>query len=151
VVQHAVAIYEPRCAAAGVTLTTTLRSSRLLVLRRGEIMQVISNLIANSIYAMPNGGSLSITVEDCSQPTDGISLTVRDSGMGIASEDLVKVFDAFFTTRSTVGTGIGLYVAKEFIEGHGGSIAIESSNAAEDHGTAVRVFLPSATAYARTT
>jgi signal transduction histidine kinase len=57
------------------------------------------------------------------------------------------VFDAFFTTRNTVGTGIGLFVAKQFVEGHGGQIAIESSTDAENHGTTVRVFLPMFTAY----
>jgi signal transduction histidine kinase len=46
-----------------------------------------------------------------------------------------------------VGTGIGLFVAKQFVEGHGGQIGIESSNDAENHGTTVRVFLPTSTAY----
>jgi signal transduction histidine kinase len=56
--------------------------------------------------------------------------------------------DAFFTTRATVGTGIGLFVAKQFVEGHGGQIRIESRNVSESHGTAVRIFLPLHTAYA---
>ena len=110
-------------------------------------MQVISNLIANSIYAMPTGGVLSISVEDAEGSPDGIVLTVQDEGVGIAAEHLPKVFDAFFTTRNTVGTGIGLFVAKQFVEGHGGEIGIESSKDAENHGTTVRVFLPMLTAY----
>jgi signal transduction histidine kinase len=67
--------------------------------------------------------------------------------VGIAKDDLPRVFDAFFTTRSTVGTGIGLFVAKGFVESHGGRIEIESSQKAEDHGTTVRVFLPLSTKY----
>jgi signal transduction histidine kinase len=117
------------------------------MLRRGEIMQVISNLIANSIYAMREGGTLSLCVSDASSPGEGVVLTVEDTGVGIAPTDLPKVFDAFFTTRATFGTGIGLFVAKQFVEGHGGRIGIESDSEADRHGTTVRVFLPLHTAY----
>ncbi|MCU1252262.1 MAG: sensor signal transduction histidine kinase [Edaphobacter sp.] len=144
---HAITIYEPRCKAAGIEIRTALDSSRKIVLRRGEMMQVISNLIANSIYAMPKGGVLSIAVKDAEGPPDGIVLTIKDNGVGIAAEHLPKVFDAFFTTRGTVGTGIGLFVAKQFVNGHGGQIEIESRKDAENHGTTIRIFLPMATAY----
>jgi signal transduction histidine kinase len=76
-----------------------------------------------------------------------VVLTVEDDGAGIAPKDLPKVFDAFFTTRTTVGTGIGLFVAKQFIEGHGGRISIESQSESDRHGTTVRIFLPLHTAY----
>jgi len=144
---HAIAIYEPRCMAAGIAIRKFLDSSRYVVLRRGEMMQVISNLITNSIYAMPAGGLLSISVKDAEGSPDGIVLAIEDNGSGIAAKDLPSVFDAFFTTRNTVGTGIGMFVAKQFIEGHGGQITIESTNGAERHGTTVRVFLPISTAY----
>jgi len=147
IVLHAITIYEPRCAAAGIQIRRSLNSSRTVMLRRGEMMQVISNLIANSVYATPVGGVLAISVEDTQLPADGIRLTIADDGVGIAACDLPRVFDAFFTTRTTVGTGIGLFIAKQFVEGHGGRIDIESRNGPEDHGTSVRVFLPIATAY----
>ena len=105
-------------------------------------MQVISNLISNSIYAMPAGGVLSLSVNDAKRAGDGVMLTIQDDGVGISADSLPKVFDAFFTTRSTVGTGIGLFVTKQLVEGHGGQIEIESTNDAEKHGTIVRVFLP---------
>ena len=148
IAEHALTIYEPRCSAAGVTVKRSIGPSTKLVLRRGEMMQVISNLIVNSIYAMPDGGTLSVSVSDATGPEDGIVLTVEDDGVGIAPEVLPKVFDAFFTTRTTVGTGIGLFVAKQFVEGHGGRINIESSCQPDSHGTAIRIFLPLHTAYA---
>ena len=107
-------------------------------------MQVISNLIANSIYAMPDGGHLSVSVEDTEEPVSGTVLTISDDGVGIAASDLPKVTEAFFTTRSTVGTGIGLFVAKQFIEGHGGQMNITS---AQSQGTTVRIFVPLHTPY----
>ena len=147
VVRQAITVYEPRCTGLGIEIRRSLKSSRKIFLRRGEIMQVISNLIANSIYAMPTGGVLSISVEDMAEPEDGIALTISDTGVGIAPENLPKVFDAFFTTRTTVGTGIGLFVVKQFVEGHGGRIKVESRNEPEDHGTTIQIFLPMTTAY----
>jgi PAS domain S-box-containing protein len=147
IAEHAIAIYEPRCIAAGITLTKSLESSRKVMIRRGEMMQVISNLIMNSIYGMPAGGTLSISVSDTEVPSKGVVLIVADDGVGIAPEILPRVFDAFFTTRDSVGTGIGLFIAKQFVEGHGGKIDIESNCEAERHGTTVRVFLPIHTAY----
>jgi PAS domain S-box-containing protein len=147
IAEHAIAIYEPRCAGAGIAIRRSLKSSRRVMLRRGEMMQVISNLITNSIYGMPEGGTLSISVMDTDVPSPGVVLKVADDGVGIAPEILPKVFEAFFTTRNTVGTGIGLFIAKQFVQGHGGEIDIESNNGAEQHGTTVRVFIPAHTTY----
>ena len=142
---QAIRVYSPKCKDAGICLEEHLNSTRQVVLRKGEIMQVISNLIANAIYAMPTGGTLSISVEDVEDLNSrgaGVVLTVKDSGVGIPAEQLPRIFDAFFTTRSTIGTGIGLFVAKQFIEGHGGKIYVESSTDAASHGTEMSIFLP---------
>lgn len=64
---QAISTYEPRCAASGIR--KHLDSSQMIVVRRGEMIQVISNLLVNSIYAMPNGGILSVSVEDITAPT----------------------------------------------------------------------------------
>jgi signal transduction histidine kinase len=96
---------------------------------------------------MPTGGVMNICVEDAATPKDGVVLAIRDNGVGIAEADLPRVFEAFFSTRKTVGTGIGLFVAKQFVEGHGGTISVESRQVGENHGTTVRVFLPVITAY----
>jgi PAS domain S-box-containing protein len=141
-VLHAITIYEPRCTAVGIEIRRSLDSSRKVMLRRGEMMQVISNLISNSIYAMSEGGVLSIFVQDVKSPLDGVVLAIQDNGVGIAAHNLQQVFEAFFTTRSTVGTGIGLFVARQLVEGHSGQIEIESNTSPENHGTIVRVFLP---------
>ena len=146
-VKHAIAIYEPRCALNGITIRKSLGSAKKIVLRRGEIMQVISNLIANSMYAMPSGGSLSVSTEDAGGSEDGVVVAIQDTGVGIAPKDISRVFDAFFTTRSSIGTGIGLFVAKQFVEGHGGRIELESRQGLEEHGTTVRIYLPLHTPY----
>ncbi len=149
-VQRGIMIYEPRCTANEITIKKTLSSTKRVVLRQGEMMQVVSNLIANSMYAMPYGGTLSISVEDADTAKEGVIVTIGDTGVGIAAEDLPKVFDAFFTTRISIGTGIGLFVAKQFVEGHGGRIELESRQGVNDHGTTVRIFLPLRTPYDET-
>jgi PAS domain S-box-containing protein len=140
---HAAQIYGSKCTAAGIVVKENLDSTRLLLLRKGEMLQVISNLIANAIYAMPSGGILSISVKDTNPPDIlGVILTVADSGVGIPEQELPRIFDAFFTTRSSIGTGIGLFVAKQFVEGHRGKIQVESTTDPVHHGTKMSIFLP---------
>jgi PAS domain S-box-containing protein len=140
---QAICVYSPKCKDAGICLEENLNSTRRVVLRKGEIMQVISNMIANAIYAMPTGGTLSISVEDIDSPNgSGVLLAVKDTGVGIPTEQLPRIFDAFFTTRSTIGTGIGLFVAKQFVESHHGKIHVESSTEPASHGTKMSIFLP---------
>lgn len=147
IAQEVVSIYGPRCLGTNIKIKTSFLSSRKPVVRRGEIMQVVSNVIANSIYAMPQGGTIDVEVSDSEAGPKGVNLVVRDNGSGISPENLPRIFDAFFTTRATIGTGIGLFVAKQFIEGHGGEINIKSNQDSDAHGTTVRVFLPLKTTY----
>lgn len=144
--EHAITVYSPRCTAYDIQIERHLHSNAKLTIRRGEMMQVISNLIANAISAMPEGGKLTVSVSDTETPSPGVCLVIEDDGVGIPEENLDRVFDAFFTTR-TVGTGIGLFVARQFVEGHGGRITIESSTDPEKHRTKVSIFLPLHTAY----
>lgn len=145
---EAIRIYKPRCKAAGIRVESRLDPSPDLVLRKGEIMQVISNLISNAIYATPAGGTISIAVKPSASPHAGVELSVEDTGVGIPPQRLPRIFDAFYTTRGTIGTGIGLFVSKQFIESHGGRIDVESQTSSPAHGTKFTVFLPLKNQYA---
>jgi len=141
-VKEAVVVYERKCTEADIAVRLDLQAQRTLTVRKGEMMQVISNLIANAIYAMPSGGILSIATEEAELETPGILLTISDTGVGIPDEHRERIFDAFFTTRNAIGTGIGLFVAKQFVEGHHGTIRAESSVEPDKHGTKMAIFLP---------
>lgn len=91
---------------------------------------------------MSSGGHLAVVVEDTEEPARGTVLTISDDGVGIDPIDLPRVTEAFFTTRATIGTGIGLFVAKHFVEGHGGQINITSNVDLQTHGTTIRIFMP---------
>jgi PAS domain S-box-containing protein len=92
IVQRAIMIYEPRCRASGIQMRQSLESSRKLVLRRGEMMQVISNLLANSIYATSGGGAIDVDVRDCeSEPQGRIFITRNHDELLAAGTDLVEI------------------------------------------------------------
>ena len=109
----------------------------------GELRQVISNLISNAIDAMSAGGTLQVGVAVLETP-DGelIELRVEDDGRGIDPEHLDSLFEPFFTTKKEVGTGLGLYVSKQIVERHGGTIHAQSKNTHGAHGAVFRVVLP---------
>jgi len=142
-------VYESRLTAAGIEVRTEFSSNSQIVVRKGEMIQVISNFITNAIYAMPSGGTLTASVQDAVDSSrEGLLLTVADTGEGIPPENLKKIFEPFFSTRSSIGTGIGLWVATEFIKGHKGTIEVQSNVDAASHGTRMVVFLPFDNPYA---
>jgi len=148
-VREALNIYEPKLAASGIQIRTKFNLSPQIVLRKGEMMQVISNLITNAIYAMPSGGTLTASVQEATESDrHGLLLCVDDTGEGIPAYHVERIFEPFFTTRSSVGTGIGLWVAKQFIEGHEGRISVQSSVDPASHGTRMSIFLPFDNPYA---
>jgi PAS domain S-box-containing protein len=92
---------------------------------RGEIRQAVSNLLANAIEAVMEGGAISLGTRLVHTGKEqAIEITVADDGSGIATEHLDHIFEPFFTTKSGTGTGLGLWVAKEIIERHQGSIEV---------------------------
>jgi len=107
---------------------------------RGEIRQVLFNLLANSIDAIKQSGTIHLSVEDATRnDMNGCVVEVSDNGEGIPKENLDKIFQPFFTTKKDVGTGLGLWVCREIIRKHGGSIHVQS----EKGTTKFTVFLPS--------
>ncbi|MFQ6109966.1 MAG: ATP-binding protein, partial [Candidatus Aminicenantales bacterium] len=102
-----------------------------------KIEQVIVNLVLNAIDAMPEGGKLFIS----SRASDSkVSLEIRDTGVGIAPDNLGKIFDPFFTTKEPgKGTGLGLSVSYNIIKEHGGDISVDSMR---NKGTRFIIILP---------
>ncbi|MBU1878844.1 MAG: hypothetical protein KJ734_07830, partial [Chloroflexi bacterium] len=89
-----------------------------------QLFQVLGNLILNSIQAMPGGGRL--VVGTAMAGPEWVAVSVADSGVGIPSENLDKLFEPLFSTKAQ-GIGLGLPLAKALVEGHGGSIAVQSA------------------------
>ena len=108
----------------------------------GELKQLISNLISNAADAVSANGTLKVKLS-CVQNHDGnqVQLVIEDDGPGIAKEHISRIFEPFFTTKKDVGTGLGLWVAREIAERHGGAIQVQSRTDPTSHGTVFTVLL----------
>jgi signal transduction histidine kinase len=136
---------------AGISIDSRFDDPEKIVVSKGEMLQCFSNIIANAIDAMPNGGQLVVCATPVSRPSgDGIEIAVQDSGAGIAQENLGNVFEPFFTTKGSLGTGIGLWVTRQLIEKRGGIIEIATSTAPKMSGTTLKIFIPYALPVAHT-
>ncbi|MBO8165078.1 MAG: HAMP domain-containing protein [Brevibacillus sp.] len=100
-----------------------------------QLKQILLNLIKNAIEAMPNGGTLTV---DSKCDLEKVYLSVSDTGVGIASEDLGRIFDPFFSLKDE-GTGLGLPITMRMVKNHGGDVKVYSR---VNEGTSIEVSLP---------
>lgn len=142
-IENVLTVYNAKLLAAGIVIDSRFDDLQKICVSRGEMLQVFSNIIANSIDAMPQGGLLKIsTRQTVSASSDGICITIQDTGKGIEQQNLSRLFEPFFTTKGNLGTGIGLWIVKELVDRHGGQVSIASSTTPNAAGTTVTVFLP---------
>jgi two-component system NtrC family sensor kinase len=119
---------------------------------KGEVRQVISNLLVNAYDALPSSGTLRIETcrvkgtpaPDSTSGTsaDKVVLRVSDDGPGIAPPTLARIFEPFFTTKQGTGTGLGLWVSDTIVTKHGGTIEVTTSTEPLEHGTTFEMTLP---------
>ena len=117
-------------------------------LDRGQINQVINNLVINAVQASPDGGILHVAASQIEvgkeeriatlKAGNYVRLSIRDQGAGISPENLARIFDPYFTTKTT-GSGLGLATSYSIIKKHGGLIRVESALGA---GTTFMIYLP---------
>jgi two-component system sensor histidine kinase BaeS len=88
-----------------------------------RIREVVSNLVVNSLRAMPNGGGLRLTAQGSG---GGAVIEVSDTGVGIPQDELDRVFDRFHKGERSLGSGLGLTISRDLVAAHGGTISIES-------------------------
>jgi signal transduction histidine kinase len=128
-IHGALGFVRERAASHRITLTADV-STDLGTVRADErkVRQVLLNLLSNAVKFTPDGGTIAVRAQ---RRAGEVQVAVRDTGIGIAPEDQAKVFDEFQQVgtagdRSREGTGLGLTLAKRFIELHGGRIWVES-------------------------
>lgn len=140
-------LYQGRFSNARIKVELRDRARQPVICLDGEIRQVLSNLISNAIDAM-QGKERRLLIRsrdttDWSTGRSGITLTIADTGTGISTDTISRIFEPFFTTKGNKGTGIGLWISREIVERHRGTLKVKSRDAAQVSGTVFTLFLPS--------
>lgn len=141
--EEVLTVYDSRLRAVGIEVHKDFTVTPPVEALRGEMHQVFANLISNAIDAMRDGGTLTLGMRESQENgTAGIRVRVEDNGVGIPPQNLPRLFEPFFTTKQSSGTGLGLWVVRQFVECWGGHIEVESSIEAESRGTRFNLFVP---------
>lgn len=113
----------------------------------GELKQVLLNLVSNAIEAMPDGGRLRVHISESSgfqeHHPGGVRVSISDTGTGIGPEDAKRLFEPFFSTKSSKGTGLGLWISRGILQKYEGSIRFRSIGLRERKVTCFSIFIPS--------
>ena len=138
VIDDAVSAIRPMATTRSVAITVTTGSAVIVPADRVRLVQVLTNLLTNAVRHTPAGGTVTVTLQSTA-PT--ATITVDDTGPGITGEP-ERVFDRFHRSADSGGTGLGLTIARQLVDAHGGTIA--AGNRAEG-GARFTVTLPAET------
>ena len=147
ILDDALALYQTKIRARNIRLVKQIRFNALIHARPRELRQAFSNLVANALDAVPDGGDLMLRVSrgrDWRSGMPGVTVTVADSGLGIEPQHRKRIFEPFFTTKRDTGTGLGLWLTREIVLRHSGRIRIRTNSGRGRSGTTISIFLPTA-------
>lgn len=137
--EAALRVHQRKISAKHINLRKRLTSDVSAEVHAGDMLQVFSNLISNAIDALPENGTLAVSVR---RTSDEAHVTVADNGPGIPAPILPRIFDPFFTTKKERGTGLGLSISKSIVEKHHGRIRSRTTTRPSRNGTAFRISIP---------
>jgi PAS domain S-box-containing protein len=123
-------LFRGRITASQVIVENNLPSGIVVSAAQGELRQVIANLVANALDAMPHGGRLILRTRQFVNHRNGrpcVRLTVADTGAGMTPEVRKRVFEAFYTTKGAAGNGLGLWLSLEIMKKCGSSMRVRSA------------------------
>jgi len=145
IADSAISLHTGRLTVSSIAVKTEYLPVAPLLCQQGELRQVLANLVSNALDSMPSKGRLLLRVRpatDLLSGIPGVRLTVADTGSGMTARTLRLIFEPFYTTKGSTGTGLGLWVTRQIISRHRGRIAVSSSQNPAHHGTVFSVFFP---------
>jgi PAS domain S-box-containing protein len=149
-IDNVLSLYERKFRSLGIAVETRYETDLAVTAFAGELRQVFSNLIVNAADALEKSGDkLSVhvfeSVDWASPAQRGLRITISDNGSGIPADKKRHIFEPFYTTKGSKGTGIGLWVCLGIVQKYGGKIRFRSIGKAGRSGTTFCVFLPADT------
>ena len=139
-------VYSRRMSSMRIEVDKRERTCASIVCFESELRQVLSNLVRNAMDAMrERGGRLLARTREATHWRDGtrgVLFTVADTGDGMSREVKGRIFDAFYSTKGNSGTGLGLWVSREIVKRHRGTLRVRSSNTPGKSWTVFELFLP---------
>jgi signal transduction histidine kinase/CheY-like chemotaxis protein len=143
VLEEVLRLFSTRLASKSIRFTLEVENGVVFKAIKGEIRQVLINLVGNSIDAVPAGGEIEVCSRVVKQGSRKmIQIEIRDNGVGLAASQLDRLFQPFFSTKGSHGTGLGLWVSKGIVEKHEGSIKLVSERENGRSCTTATVLLP---------
>lgn len=139
VAEAGVRIHQTRFSRDKIRLVTDLPEQVIAPIHFGEMLQVVSNLLANALDAVSGSGCIRLRVR--AQENEA-HILVADNGHGISPQHIRSVFEPYFTTKGDHGTGLGLALIRKIVDGHRGRIRVRTSVRPGRCGTTFRVSLP---------
>ncbi len=129
--------YRGQADAAGIQLIVSVAEAvPVMDVDPARIREVVSNLLANALRHTPSGGSVDLAARVAGGV---VEVTVRDTGSGMTPEELDHIFDRFYRSPDSPGSGLGLPIARDLVEAHGGTLTATSE---PGRGTTLRFTLP---------
>ena len=143
VVDAVEALYQRRLIASGVSFEKRYAGVAPINALEGEVRQLLANLIGNALDATIVGGRIFVRTREATtrQGRRGVRITIADTGHGIPRDLMARIFEPFVTTKGTTGTGLGLWVSREIVEKHQGTMRVHSRTKGQRTGTIFNVFL----------
>lgn len=146
-IQELLKVYDYKFRTRSISVETSLDPTVRLLVAQGEFRQVLANLLVNATDAITKkDGRIRVRTRrthDWAEPRRaGVLISVGDNGNGIGANHRARIFDAFYTTKEDIGTGLGLWLTQSIVQKHGGRIRLRSSVRPGRSGTVFSIFWP---------
>jgi two-component system, chemotaxis family, CheB/CheR fusion protein len=146
VLDSLLALYKGKLRIKDIVIKRQYEEAPPILCLEGDLRQIFANIVSNAIDALSSGGTLTLRVHKSrdwrNRGSAGVRATISDSGVGMQTATRLKIYEAYFTTKGTAGTGLGMWISAKLVERLKGDMRVRSSTRPGRSGTSFSLFLP---------